>query len=80
MMFFLTQVVWVKTELLGVAKANTSSGGVILVYRYSPSGNYLGEFADNVRPPLGNAFAYTGSLLVCLVPAISSMILHLTIF
>ena len=75
-MLFFTQVVWVKTKLLGVAKANTSSGGIILVYRYSPSGNYLGAFADNVRPPLGNAFTYTGSILVRLVLAISSMILH----
>ncbi|XP_028391023.1 Golgi-associated plant pathogenesis-related protein 1-like [Dendronephthya gigantea] len=59
-----TQVVWVDSRELGVAKANTSSGAIILVYRYSPTGNIVGEFADNVRPPLGDASTYTRSLFI----------------
>ncbi len=70
------------TKELGVAKANTSSGAIILVYRYAPSGNYAEEFAENVKPPPGHGdgITYTASLLVCLVHAISSMIQGLTIF
>ena len=73
------------TKELGVAKTNTSSGAIILVYRYAPSGNYAEEFAENVKPsvvkpPPGDGITYTASLLVCLVHAISSMIQGLTIF
>jgi hypothetical protein len=68
-------VVWINTKELGVGKANTSSGAIILVYRYSPSGNYLGAFAKNVLPPPGNAFTHTASILVCLILGISSMAL-----
>ena len=73
-------MVWVDTKELGVAKANTSNGDIILVYRYAPSGNYMGEFAENVKPPPGNAFIHTASLLECLLLGISSSILGLDIF
>lgn len=45
-----TQVVWVKSTELGVAKAEKNSGGTILVFRYSPPGNYRGQFPENVKP------------------------------
>ncbi|CAB4024581.1 Golgi-associated plant pathogenesis-related 1-like [Paramuricea clavata] len=45
-----TQVVWVKSTEFGVAKAEKNSGGTILVFRYSPPGNYLGQFPENVKP------------------------------
>ena len=48
------QVVWVKSTQLGVAKAETKSGGTILVIRYYPSGN-SGQYAENVKPPVGSA-------------------------
>ena len=73
-------MIWVDTKELGVAKANTSNGDIILVYRYAPSGNYLGEFADNVKPPPGNAFKHTASLLVRQLLVINSIILGLDIF
>ena len=63
-----------------MAKANTSNGDIILVYRYAPSGNYMGEFVENVKPPPGIAFIHTASLLVCWLLSISSIILGLDIF
>lgn len=46
-----TQVVWKATTKLGVAKATAQQRGFYVTYivaRYSPRGNYLGQFAENV--------------------------------
>lgn len=46
-----TQVVWKATTKLGVAKATAHHGGFYVTYivaRYSPPGNYQGQFAENV--------------------------------
>ena len=45
-----TQVVWVGSEELGVAKAEASGGGQYVVARYSPAGNVLSQFKGNVNP------------------------------
>ncbi|XP_049857672.1 uncharacterized protein LOC126340742 isoform X2 [Schistocerca gregaria] len=47
-----SQVVWRDSEELGVAVARSRSGQVFVVANYSPPGNFLGSFAENV-PPLG---------------------------
>jgi uncharacterized protein YkwD len=44
-----TQVLWRGSRQLGCAKA-TCHGDVFWVCRYSPAGNYEGEFAANVAP------------------------------
>ncbi|KAJ8948337.1 hypothetical protein NQ318_019322 [Aromia moschata] len=47
-----TQVVWKDSRELGVAYAKTG-GKVVVVANYSPSGNIIGHFAENVLPPIG---------------------------
>ena len=54
-----TQVVWKSTTTLGCGYASCGAsfiipGGVFVVCRYSPAGNYLGEFAQNVFPPVNH--------------------------
>jgi len=43
-----TQVVWKKSEKLGIAKARSKSGKVIVVANYEPAGNWIGQYAANV--------------------------------
>ena len=50
-----TQMVWVNTRHIGVAKAVSHDGTQYVVARYQPSGNILGEFKENVKP--GNGFS-----------------------
>lgn len=45
-----TQVVWKTSEELGVAKAKSKSGKIIVVANYNPAGNMMGDFAANVPP------------------------------
>ncbi|CAG2113938.1 unnamed protein product [Medioppia subpectinata] len=45
-----TQVVWKESEELGVAKARTKTGKIVVVANYNPAGNMLGDFATNVLP------------------------------
>ena len=46
-----TQVVWKKTESLGIAKAKSpKSGKIIVVANYEPAGNWIGQYKDNVPP------------------------------
>ncbi|XP_037079765.1 DNA topoisomerase 1-like isoform X2 [Pollicipes pollicipes] len=47
-----SQVVWLSSRQIGVGKARSKSGRVYVVANYSPAGNFLGDYCDNV-PPLG---------------------------
>lgn len=44
-----TQVVWVDSMELGVAKATAQNGMQFVVARYFPPGNILGRFPNNVK-------------------------------
>ena len=46
-----TQVVWKNSKNLGIAKARSSSGKIIVVANYEPAGNYIGQYVQNVPPP-----------------------------
>nr|XP_022326648.1 cell wall protein PRY3-like isoform X2 [Crassostrea virginica] len=46
-----TQMVWKASKEIGVGKAKTSGGKVIVVASYRPAGNLVGSFTENVRPP-----------------------------
>lgn len=45
-----TQMVWKRTSQVGCALAQCPMGNYYAC-RYSPPGNYIGQFADNVLPP-----------------------------
>jgi len=47
-----SQVVWRDSKELGVAVARNRNGHIFVVANYSPPGNFIGSFAENV-PPLG---------------------------
>lgn len=47
-----TQVVWKRTQRLGIAKARSKSGKIIVVANYDPAGNWIGQYKDNVPAPL----------------------------
>ena len=44
-----TQVVWASTFFVGAAKINTHDGRCIVIARYFPPGNVLGELTKNVK-------------------------------
>ena len=46
------QVVWKNSKRIGAAYATGNDGSVVVVIRYSPPGNYVGEaqFRNNVFP------------------------------
>ncbi|XP_043529471.1 troponin T, skeletal muscle-like [Frieseomelitta varia] len=46
-----TQLIWKKTESIGLGLANDDSGKFYLVCIYHPPGNVAGEFVENVLPP-----------------------------
>ena len=46
-----TQVVWKGSKELGVGRAVTPDGKIIVVANYRPAGNMVGSFAANVLPP-----------------------------
>ena len=46
-----TQVVWKNTSKFGIAKATAANGNVYVVARYSPPGNFPGQFPENVKRP-----------------------------
>lgn len=52
-----TQVVWKTSEHLGVGVAKSRQGTIYVVANYSPAGNFVGHFMDNV-PPIGSAPCY----------------------
>ena len=37
---------------MGIAKAKTKNGKVIVVANYEPAGNWIGQYKDNVPPPI----------------------------
>lgn len=47
-----SQVVWRDSKELGVAVAKNRNGHIFVVANYSPPGNFIGSFAENV-PPVG---------------------------
>ncbi|KAF4531406.1 hypothetical protein B566_EDAN009647 [Ephemera danica] len=47
-----TQLVWASTKQLGLGKARSRAGRVIVVANYHPPGNVSGAYQRNVRPPL----------------------------
>ncbi|XP_055925841.1 Golgi-associated plant pathogenesis-related protein 1-like [Argiope bruennichi] len=49
-----TQMVWRSSTEFGVGKARSRCGKVIVVANYKPSGNVIGEFQDNVFPPVND--------------------------
>lgn len=44
-----TQVVWVASREMGVAKAGEGAGTQYVVARYSPAGNLMGHYPENVK-------------------------------
>ncbi|XP_012281967.1 repressed by EFG1 protein 1 isoform X3 [Orussus abietinus] len=48
-----TQLVWRDSSELGVGMAKNRNGEVYVVCNYSPAGNFLGSFSENVLPPSG---------------------------
>lgn len=47
-----TQVIWKSSEYLGVGVAKNTQGSIYVVANYSPAGNFVGHYVDNVPPPL----------------------------
>ncbi|XP_020606355.1 Golgi-associated plant pathogenesis-related protein 1-like [Orbicella faveolata] len=45
-----TQVVWAGSLEMGVAKAGEETGSQYVVARYSPPGNVMGQYQENVHP------------------------------
>jgi len=45
-----TQVIWIDSVEMGVAKASNANGTQFVVARYNPPGNVLGHFPENVKP------------------------------
>jgi hypothetical protein len=47
-----TQLVWKSTQKLGIGVAlGAGDTSVYIVAQFSPQGNYLGRFQENVPPP-----------------------------
>ena len=44
-----TQVVWIGSQEVGVAKVSNANGTQYVVARYYPPGNVLGRFPENVK-------------------------------
>lgn len=50
-----SQVIWRASEALGVGVAKNSQGSIYVVANYSPAGNFVGHYIENV-PPVKPAF------------------------
>ncbi|XP_041369849.1 LOW QUALITY PROTEIN: uncharacterized protein LOC121383816 [Gigantopelta aegis] len=46
-----TQMVWKSTRHMGVGKAKSPEGKVVVVASYRPPGNVVGQYEENVAPP-----------------------------
>ncbi|KAG8194160.1 hypothetical protein JTE90_002367 [Oedothorax gibbosus] len=49
-----TQMVWRSSTDFGIGKAKSRCGKVIVVGNYKPAGNIIGEFHENVFPPIND--------------------------
>ena len=49
-----SQVVWGETKEIGAGRAIAANGMEFIVCRYSPAGNMMNTFQDNVKPFDGN--------------------------
>ncbi|XP_055373036.1 uncharacterized protein LOC129606647 [Condylostylus longicornis] len=47
-----TQIVWRRSKYFGVGKATSRTGKIFVVAYYYPPGNVVGQFQDNVLPPI----------------------------
>lgn len=47
-----TQVIWKNSEDLGIGLAKSKSGKMIVVCNYSPAGNFIGQYKENVPKPI----------------------------
>ena len=47
-----SQVVWVGSQTAGFGRAQAADGSVFVVGQYSPAGNYVGQWQENVLPPV----------------------------
>ena len=45
-------MVWVSSRKFGCGKSRSRTGKVIVVAHYYPKGNVVGEFGNNVIPPI----------------------------
>ncbi|CAG9816159.1 unnamed protein product [Phaedon cochleariae] len=45
-----SQVIWKSSEYLGVGVAKNSQGSIYVVANYSPAGNFVGHYVENVPP------------------------------
>lgn len=50
-----SQVIWKSSEFLGVGVAKNSQGSIYVVANYSPAGNFVKHYVENV-PPLNPAY------------------------
>ncbi|XP_066590206.1 uncharacterized protein [Prorops nasuta] len=50
-----SQVVWRDSIELGVGMSRNRNGEIYVVCNYSPAGNFLGSFSDNVLPPCSSS-------------------------
>lgn len=46
-----TQVVWKGSREIGVGKARSKDGKILVVANYRPAGNVIGRFSENVSAP-----------------------------
>ena len=44
-------MIWKNSKEVGIGKARDQNGKVIVVANYSPPGNYIGQFRENVPYP-----------------------------
>jgi len=47
-----TQLVWKRSERIGVGLAKSSAGRHIVVIKYDPPGNFIGQYTHNVMKPI----------------------------
>ncbi|XP_048580166.1 Golgi-associated plant pathogenesis-related protein 1 isoform X2 [Nematostella vectensis] len=60
-----TQVVWAGSTEMGAGKATSSSGAHFVVARYTPPGNVMGQFPENVKPKTGGGIG--GGKSCCII-------------
>ena len=76
-----SQVVWVGSRAVGFGRSQASDGTVYVVGQYSPAGNYVGQWPNNVLPPDGGRVDLLdeGTLALCAPQPLSFTVPHSTI-